>query len=399
MKKVIIITVTFFTIIAAGVLTHNLYKSYKIKNAKIIVNLKDNLNVEVFDNIKLSDLLQSINGKLINDFKIDTTHIGKKTINFEFINDENIKVSYSFDIYIVDKIAPLIFSSNSFTINVGYTGDLSKELFCGDNYDAKPKCELIGQYDVNTPGTYNLTFKATDSSNNVSNTNFKLIVKEKSTNQSTNTNINSTQDFNNLKNIYKNNYNKIGIDVSKWQGEIDFQKVKEAGVEFVFIRIGSQKGINGEYYIDPNFEQNIIGFKKVNIPVGVYFYSYADNVSEAKKQAKWVIEQLKPYKIELPIAFDWESWGSFQDFNISFYNLTEIANAFINTIEKSNYTGMLYSSKYYLENVWFKTSHNIWLAHYTNQTNYQGSYNYWQLCNNGRVDGIKGNVDINVFNK
>lgn len=399
MKKVIIITVTFFTIIAAGVLTHNLYKSYKIKNAKIIVNLKDNLNVEVFDNIKLSDLLQSINGKLINDFKIDTTHIGKKTINFEFINDENIKVSYSFDIYIVDKIAPLIFSSNSFTINVGYTGDLSKELFCGDNYDAKPKCELIGQYDVNTPGTYNLTFKATDSSNNVSNTNFKLIVKEKSTNQSTNTNINSTQDFNNLKSIYKNNYNKIGIDVSKWQGEIDFQKVKEAGVEFVFIRIGSQKGINGEYYIDPNFEQNIIGFKKVNIPVGVYFYSYADNVSEAKKQAKWVIEQLKPYKIELPIAFDWESWGSFQDFNISFYNLTEIANAFINTIEKSNYTGMLYSSKYYLENVWFKTSHNIWLAHYTNQTNYQGSYNYWQLCNNGRVDGIKGNVDINIFNK
>ena len=74
----------------------------------------------------------------------------KKTIDFKYINDDNIKVSFSFDIDIVDKTSPLIFSSKSLTVTKGYNGDITKELFCGDNYDNTPKCEIVGDYDLNT---------------------------------------------------------------------------------------------------------------------------------------------------------------------------------------------------------------------------------------------------------
>ena len=77
--------------------------------------------------------------------------------------------------------------------------------------------------------------------------------------------------------------------------------------------------------------------------------------------------------------------------------MTEIAKAYLEVIEDSGYEGMLYSSKNYLEKVWFKTKYPIWLAHYTEQTNYGGEYKFWQLCSNGRIPGINGNVDVNVM--
>ena len=191
---------------------------------------------------------------------------------------------------------------------------------------------------------------------------------------------------------------KIGIDVSHWQGTIDYKKVKEQGVEFAFIRIGSQKGIDGKYYLDEKFKENIEGFTKQKIPVGVYFYSYAKNKEDAKKEAKWIIKQLKGYKISLPIVFDWENWYLYQDFNMSFYHLTEVANSFVKTIEKNNYQAMVYSSKNYLEKVWKKIDSKIWLAHYTERTDYQGEYSVWQMCDNGEIEGITENtVDIDIM--
>ena len=393
MKKVIIgclILLIFSLLFVFGVYG---YKYYKVKNALILVDVVDDLEIAVFTDVKLSDLLVSINGKLVDDFVIETDVVGPKTVKFQYINDDDIKVSYSFEINIVDKVPPLIFSSKSFSVTKGYSGKLSEELFCGDNYDDKPICELVGDYDINTIGTYPVTFIGKDSSNNISSNKFNLIVKEKSTGGVSNT----TQSFDNLVKKYKTEDTKIGIDVSRWQGDINFELVKDAGVEFVFIRVGSQKGVGGEYYIDPKFEQNIKGFQKVGIPVGVYFYSYADSILAAKKEAKWVIEQIKPYKIELPVVFDWENWSFYQEFNKSFYNLSKIADTYLNVVETAGYQGMLYSSKYYLENVWFKLNYPIWLAHYTEYTNYQGEYMFWQLCSNGRVSGINGNVDVNVM--
>lgn len=398
MKKKIIISISIIaTIIILIITALHLYNKWRIANAEIIVELQENLNIEVFSEVKLSDLIKSINGKLNKDSTIKTTKIGEKEISFKYVNDDNIEVSYTFKINIVDTQAPLIFSSKTKTITTNYTGDLAKELFCGDNYDDTPTCEIIGEYDVNTPGTYPLTFKGTDSSGNQSTTDFNLIVRTPSTSSSSSTVPTTTTSFSDIVAKHKTETTKIGLDVSRWQGDIDFQKVKEAGVEFVFIRVGSQKGIDGEYFIDPKFEQNIKGFQEVGIPVGIYFYSYANSNSAAKKEAEWIIKQLKPYEIDLPVVFDWENWSFYQEFNKSFYSLTTMANTFLKTIEKAGYEGMLYSSKNYLENIWFETEYKTWLAHYTTETNYQGDYYVWQLCSNGRVDGITGNVDINVM--
>lgn len=396
MKKVIkiMLIVVIFIIIASAIKI--LYEDYRIKHAKILVETIDNLDVEVYSDIKLKDLIKSINGKLITNKKINTEKIGNKEITFKYINEENIKVEYSFKINIVDTTPPFISKGKNITVNKGDEINLVNSFFCGDNYDKSPKCEIIGEYNTNELGDYNLVFKATDTSENISESEFTLRVINPI--NSGNKHIQTKTYYKDIVNIHKKENTKIGIDVSKWQGDIDFKKIKEAGVEFAFIRLGTQKEKNGEYLLDTKFKQNIEGFTKENIPVGIYFFSYADSEKEAIKQAKWVVKQLKNYKIDLPIVFDWENWSTFKEYSLSFHALTQIANKYIETIEKNGYRGMLYSSKYYLENIWYKPEKfNIWLAHYTDQTNYKGKYKVWQLCDDGIIDGIKESVDIDIM--
>ena len=202
-------------------------------------------------------------------------------------------------------------------------------------------------------------------------------------------------DFEDVKEKYKGEGKKFGIDISQHQGDIDFQKVKDAGVEFVYIRVGRGGGVGNDPVIDKKFEQNIKGFNEVGIPVGIYFYSYAINQKEVTRDAKWVVEQLKKYKVDLEVAYDYEDWADYQEYQLSFYELTQVANTFNNYMAKSGYQGMLYGSKYYLDNIWFKQNYPIWLAHYTNKTDYQG-YKVWQLTDEGKVPGIEGPVDLNI---
>ena len=149
--------------------------------------------------------------------------------------------------------------------------------------------------------------------------------------------------------------------------------------------------------MDSEFENNIKNAKENNIKVGLYFYSYASTTKEAKENALWVIKQIKKYDIDLPIAFDWEEWSNFNEYNLSFFGLTSLAETFIDTVEKHGYKGMLYSSKTYLENIWLNNDKTIWLAHYTDETSYKGKYNIWQMCNDGVIDGINGDVDIDIM--
>ncbi len=397
MKKKIIIISIILVVIIFIIWSYSFYQNWKIKNAVIKVDLIDNLELDVYSNVKLNDLIKNINGKIEKNFKINTKKLGKKKISFNYINEDNIKVGYSFYVQIIDKTAPIISRFDTYTIPIGYLNNLEEELFCGDNYDDKPLCKIEGYYNKNQVGNYNVTFKAVDSSGNKSENNFTIKVEEKRNSSNTNSKPTTTS-FKDIITNYKNKDTNIGIDISHWQGDIDFEKVKNSSVEFVFIRVGSQKGINSEYIIDDKFVQNIKGFNSVGIPVGVYFYSYANSKKEAIKQAKWIIKQVKNYNISLPIALDWENWSTYQDFHLSFYHLSEIANSFLKTIEDNGYIGMLYSSKNYLENIWSNINYPIWLAHYTNKTDYLGKYKVWQLCNNGIVDGINDNlVDIDIM--
>ena len=394
-KKILIIVIVIFSSLLITIGSVFLYQKYKVAHAVKIVNIKMH-EVEVYSDVMLSDLITSKNGHLIKDKKINTDKLGSYEVVFDYINDDDIKVNYSFSINVVDKTSPMISKPNVYNVNVNYDGNIEKDLFCGDNYDDNPKCYIEGEYDISKIGKYNVTFVGIDSSNNESRHNFVLNVRKKP--KSSTSNNNSFVNFSDLVEKYKTDKTKMGIDISHWQGNIDFQKVKEAGVEFVYIRVGRGNGIGGEYVIDKKFEKNIEGFNKVGIPVGVYFYSFANSVQDATEEAKWVLQHIKNYDVDLEIVFDWENWSSFQEFDLSFKKLTNLASSFGKVVKNKGYQAMLYSSKNYLESVWYPVDFPVWLAHYTDNTDYSGEYKVWQLCNNGRVDGIDDNlVDIDIM--
>ena len=394
-KKNIIIIICFLVIII-GIGSYFLINYLRVKNAVIKVTLDETLETEFLSDVKVSDFISDINGTIVDDYVIDTTDIGKKKIEFEYINDDNIKVKYNYEINIVDNVAPLIWLNNSYTVNVGSDISLTDKILCGDNYDNDPVCEVIGEYDMSEAGTYPLVFKATDNSGNVTEKEFNLIVREPKSSGTSSGSVSTKTLFSEVVDAHKTENTEIGLDISKWQGDVDFNALKEAGVEFVIIRVGTSSGINGENLVDSKFEQNINGANKAGIPVGVYFYSYANSEDRAISDALWVLEQIKDYKVDLPIAFDWENWSFYNEFNLSFFGLSNMADSFVKTVRDAGYEGMLYSSKNYLEDIWFKGDYPVWLAHYTTKTNYEGDYEFWQLCNNGRVAGINGDVDINI---
>ena len=398
----LIIKIIIIIIILIGI--SKLYKNYRIKHAKKIVELKTK-EIEVFEDIKVKDIIKKINGKLITNPKINTTKIGKQEIEFKYKTNDNIEVPYTIKIKVVDKIPPTIDYPGTYTVEVNSITKkkLEKSLFCGDNYDDTPKCTIEGDYNLKEEGEYKVFLQGEDSSNNKIQYPFTLRVRPKIKNNTNNktSNNNSTEtntiDFNDIVKKYKTKKTQIGIDVSHWQEKINYNKVKKSGVEFVYIRVGRGDGIGKDLVLDDKFEEYIKGFNKVNIPVGVYFYSDANNEKAAKKEAQWLLSKIKKYKVDLEIVFDWENWDDYQDYKLSFYHLSKTAEAFINTVEEKGYKGMLYSSKYYLENIWYPVDTNIWLAHYTEQTNYKKDYKVWQICENGKVKGINDNqVDIDI---
>lgn len=376
----------------------SLVQYIRIKTAKIEVSLVEDLTIEFADKKKVSDFITSINGTIVNDYEIDTTTLGTQNVAFDFKNDDNIKVSYSYNVEVVDKTAPVIWLSGSYTLTKGQDIDIAKKVLCGDNADNSPNCYIEGEYDYNKVGTYPLIFKAEDASGNKTEQKFNLNVVEPKKNNNTNNNTEpSYTNFSDIVKNYKTEKTRIGIDVSSWQGEIDFDAIKNAGVEFIIIRVGGTRGREGEYFVDNTFIRNITEANKRNIDVGIYFYSYANSNEKAREEAEWVIEQLKDYQINLPIAYDWENWSTFNEYNLSFFGLTNMAETFLDTLKDAGYEGLLYSSKNFLERLWFPTKYDTWLAHYTDTTNYKGEYKYWQLCSDGKIDGIKGSVDIDIM--
>lgn len=396
-KKWFIIIPLLGIIIGISILIgKKIYWDYRIKNAIIKVELIDT-PIPVFKkDVKVKSVIKEINGKLKTNPKIDTTKVGKQQVSFQYINEENLPITYTIEVEVVDKIPPLIYQGKRKTIYTDYEGELEKDLFCGDNYDSNPKCIIEGEYDTKTPGSYQLTFIGEDSSGNKSTNSFTLTVYKKINSSSTGGGTPSYINFQSIKDTYQGENTHFGIDISHWQENINFQKVKEAGVEFAYIRIGRGNGIGQDFVEDRKWERNLKGFNEVGIPIGVYFYSNANSKKDAEKEAKWLLERIKDYKIDLEVVYDWENWQYFQEYDLSFHELTETAKAFSKTVNKAGYTGMLYSSKSYLESVWEEVDFPVWLAHYTKETNYKGPYVVWQLCDDGRVPGINGNVDVDI---
>ncbi len=186
-----------------------------------------------------------------------------------------------------------------------------------------------------------------------------------------------------------------GIDVSQWQGNIDWQKVKGAGVQFAMLRAGY-----GRNNLDTKFHRNAKGAVAVGIPVGLYWFSYALNVEMAKKEAQYAVELAKKYKITWPIAYDLEydtvSYAAKNGVTITKSLATQMAIAFCEEIKRLGYIPMVYTNLDYL-NRYFdrsKLPYDLWYAQYASTASVADK-EIWQYSSKGSVPGIAGNVDMN----
>lgn len=395
MKKIIII---FISLLILSILGYGLFYYYKssneIKEEYTDIVIVDSIEIEVFSKQKISNYVSIENGEIINDDYINTDEIGLKEIEVLYFNSKHQKRKSHFKVNILDTVSPIILGGSNYTYKVRSKDELIYSFISADNYTKIPKREIIGEYDMNKIGKYNLTFKITDESNNFSTKDFTLNIVDKvisKQSQATKTL------YDDVVATHKNDSNKIGLDVSKWQGTINFDKLKEKGVEFIMIRVGYQAGFNKNSVLDTFFERNIKEANRVGIPVGIYFYTYATSKKEAYDQAIWIVDKIKDYEVSLPITFDFEEWNKFSRQNLSIKDINDIATHFMETVESKGYKGMNYSSKYFLESIWNIDKYPVWLAHYTKATDYKGKYAMWQLCNDGRIDGINGAVDINIM--
>lgn len=193
-----------------------------------------------------------------------------------------------------------------------------------------------------------------------------------------------------------------GIDVSKHQGLINWNRVKAAGIQFAMIRAGY-----GKNNIDTQFVRNITECNRLGIPVGVYWFSYALNEKMAAEEAQKVLEIIRPYKVEYPVVFDLEydtiEYAKKKGITINKAMASKMVEAFCSTIEKAGYYAMNYANLDYLRNMFdpgLRTKYDLWYAQYASEMNSQvGNVGIWQYTSSGKVDGISGNVDMNIAYK
>jgi GH25 family lysozyme M1 (1,4-beta-N-acetylmuramidase) len=192
-----------------------------------------------------------------------------------------------------------------------------------------------------------------------------------------------------------------GIDVSKYQGEIDWQKVAADGVEFAMIRLGYRGYGSGALVLDEEAMTNIEGATSAGIKVGVYFFSQAITQEEAREEARFVIENIKQYDIKYPVVFDTEEIlnEEARTEGLTVDELTDIAIAFCEEVEEQGYKSAIYANLR-----WFALSLDMsrldkyykWYAYYDKNLYFPYKINMWQYSENGTVDGITGSVDMNI---
>ncbi len=199
---------------------------------------------------------------------------------------------------------------------------------------------------------------------------------------------------------FANGSAKLGIDVSKWNKEIDWEAVKEEGVEFAIIRCGYRGASSGALVIDPMYEENIRGAIDAGIPVGVYFFTQALDEVEAVEEASMVIRLIEEYDVDYPVFLDSESTGgSGRADGLDARERTAAHKAFLETISAAGYETGVYASRNWLNdrlNMTELSEYRTWLAEYADVPAYDGYYHMWQYTSKGTVNGIETNVDLNL---
>ena len=203
----------------------------------------------------------------------------------------------------------------------------------------------------------------------------------------------------------------FGVDVARYQGIIDWEKVASSGIDFAMIRVGYRTKVDGEMKEDSCARYNMQEASKAGISLGAYYFSTALTEEEAVEEAEWVIDMIKGYPITYPVVYDCEGYEEADSRQkiLTKKERTDIALAFLKTIEKHGYEGMFYSSRNEMheEAQWevsrIAKDYKIWVAQYpekpypiTESSSYSGEHHMWQYTTNGTVPGISQDVDMNV---
>ena len=192
-----------------------------------------------------------------------------------------------------------------------------------------------------------------------------------------------------------------GIDISEFQGDIDWQKVKAAGIDFVIVRVGIRTYGGGDIMEDKNYKKNISGAIDAGLHVGAYFFSQATSAEEAIEEADMLIDAVKPYDITYPLIFDWEiiSGDDARTDTVSVDTLANCCVAFCERVKSAGYTPMIYQNKntsMMKLDIQRLKDYPFWLAEYNTKPTYYYDFQIWQYASDGYVPGIEGDVDMNI---
>lgn len=364
------------------------------RSGDIILNYNDTL--EVYTKVKMRDFIERTNAELLfPDEVVDTKSLGK--------HEASVKLKFDGETYsatvrytVKDTRAPIVLNpGDNTTVPLSGSFYLENYISYADNFDRSPKLTYSGTVDTYNAGAYPITAKLTDSSGNSFSWDITVYVGMDAPVQDTMTG--DGMSFDEFRAAYAGDNRAFGIDVSQWQAGIDFNAVKEAGCEFVIMRIayGDSDGMT----LDSRYMENIDGATAAGLPVGIYFYSEDNNAEDVRDHARWIAGLLAGRKLDFPIAFDWEDFEHFQSYGMSIDDLNELYEAFADELSLYGHDTMLYSSKNFLEFFWTNDYHRpVWLAHYVDQTDYAGEYMIWQRCY-GKIDGINADTDFNILYK
>ena len=398
-RIVLLLVIVFILLAAAGAVAY-MYKSTK---DSISLDFTDNdFSVEYGSRHATADYVADADGDVTPSKKIlDTDSLGEKEVVYTVskpILGGLLKPhgEYTLRYTVVDTQKPLVlWSGDGVILQKGGKFNISDVIGYGDNADRELDVKYKGKVNMEKAGKYPLRVTVTDDSGNKAEWALTVEVADEIPSYEDDSEGTKFADF--VK-TYKGEGRSFGIDVSSWQDDIDFEAVKKAGCEFVIIRVGFSTGDDEIATLDNTYKENIKKAQEAGLKVGAYMYSYDNSEEMVRKTAEWTIKQLDGVKLDLPVAFDWEDFGQFQTYNMNFSDLNRMYDVFSEELSKAGYDCILYSSKNYLEDIWEDADKRpVWLAHYTDDTDYEGPYMIWQASNTGRIDGIKGPVDMDIM--
>lgn len=308
----------------------------------------------------------------------------------------------------VDTEAP-VFISYPRTISLQKGKEFVADDYVGymDNVDREVELKVTGEVDVNKVGNYPIQMTITDDAGNSKSIDVNVSVYDKKptptkkpTTAGTKASTSKTTkkpkyNFADYKNKYETGNAFIGIDVSKYQGNIDFNKVKESGCHFVILRMAIYN--NGTFGIDTKFEENYKKAKAAGLLIGVYYYSVDNTEALMKEHCAELAKALEGKQIDFPVAYDFEKWKGFQKLKMNLSDLNNMFYLFCSEMERYGYDAMIYANPYFLRNVFKPGAYKIWLADWKTNPTYEGKFYFWQFSATGRIAGISGDVDVNVY--